>query len=59
MAAEPPAMYHEKQSLQRCALHTLNNFFQEARFTKAHLDQICYELSDSFINPHKSMFGLG
>lgn len=54
------AIYHERQSLQRCALHTLNNFFGEPRFTKVHLDGICAELSpDAFVNPHKSVLGLG
>eukprot|EP00008_Paramoeba_atlantica_P010499 CAMPEP_0201492706 /NCGR_PEP_ID=MMETSP0151_2-20130828/34424_1 /ASSEMBLY_ACC=CAM_ASM_000257 /TAXON_ID=200890 /ORGANISM="Paramoeba atlantica, Strain 621/1 / CCAP 1560/9" /LENGTH=210 /DNA_ID=CAMNT_0047879687 /DNA_START=51 /DNA_END=683 /DNA_ORIENTATION=- len=53
-------LYHEKQSLQRCALHTLNNLFQKEEFTKADLDNICYFLSPgAFINPHKSIWGTG
>ncbi len=53
-------MYHEKQSLQLCAVHTLNNLVQSRRFTKSSLDKICLELSPgSFINPHKSIFGTG
>lgn len=54
-------MYHEKQRLQLCALHVLNNLFQkEKAFTKADLDQICLRLSpDAFINPHRSLLGLG
>ncbi|XP_063225799.1 josephin-like protein isoform X2 [Bacillus rossius redtenbacheri] len=44
-----------------CALHALNNLFQERNaFSKADLDSICYSLSpDVWINPHKSFLGLG
>nr|CAG4649812.1 EOG090X0HOM [Scapholeberis mucronata]SVE93977.1 EOG090X0HOM [Scapholeberis mucronata] len=56
-----PFIYHEKQSKQLCALHTLNNLFQNANtFTKAQLDELCLQLTpNSWINPHRSMFGLG
>ena len=54
-------IYHEKQSKQLCALHTLNNLFQNPyAFTKPLLDDLCYNLSpDTWINPHRSVFGLG
>jgi len=54
-------IYHEKQSRQLCALHVLNNLFQDSQaFTKSDLDAICNKLSpSSWINPHKSVFGLG
>lgn len=53
-------MYHERQRLQFCALHVLNNLFQQEAFCKEDLDSICYSLSpDAAINPHKSVFGLG
>eukprot|EP01112_Ceratiomyxa_fruticulosa_P019787 TRINITY_DN6564_c0_g3_i1.p1 TRINITY_DN6564_c0_g3~~TRINITY_DN6564_c0_g3_i1.p1 ORF type:complete len:168 (-),score=12.50 TRINITY_DN6564_c0_g3_i1:47-550(-) len=53
-------VYHEKQRLQRCALHTLNCLFQRAQFTKHDLDDIAYSLSpSSLINPHKSVLGTG
>ena len=54
-------IYHEKQSRQLCALHVLNNLFQDPNaFTKSDLDAICSRLSpNTWINPHKSMFGLG
>ena len=54
-------IYHEKQSRQLCALHVLNNLFQDASaFTKSDLDAICTRLSpNTWINPHKSVFGLG
>lgn len=54
-------IYHEKQSKQMCALHSLNNLFQnENTFTKSDLDMICETLSpNSLINGHKSAFGFG
>jgi josephin len=54
-------IYHEKQSRQLCALHVLNNLFQDPHaFTKADLDAICTRLSpNTWVNPHKSMIGLG
>lgn len=54
-------IYHEKQVRELCALHALNNLFQARdAFTKAELDYICHSLSpDRWINPHKSMLGLG
>lgn len=33
-------VYHEKQSRQLCALHSLNNLFQGPVFTKSDLDEI-------------------
>ena len=52
--------YHERQSCQLCALHVLNNLFGRREFSKPDLDSICHELSPgSWINPHKSVFGLG
>ncbi|ESP04017.1 hypothetical protein LOTGIDRAFT_177803 [Lottia gigantea] len=58
------APYHERQQKELCALHVLNNLFQDKnpsdRFTKKDLDDICIRLSpDSFINPHRSFLGLG
>ena len=55
------SIYHEKQSRQLCALHVLNNLFQDPHaFTKSDLDAICTRLSpNTWINPHKSMLGLG
>lgn len=48
------------QVKELCALHALNNLFQERGFSKQELDQICYSLSpDVWINPHKSLLGLG
>ena len=36
-------IYHEKQIKELCALHALNNLFQESYFTKAMLDDICVQ----------------
>ncbi|XP_003700379.1 josephin domain containing [Megachile rotundata] len=56
----PGSIYHEKQIKELCALHALNNLFQERGFNKQKLDQICYSLSpDVWINPHKSLLGFG
>nr|CAD7265215.1 unnamed protein product [Timema shepardi]CAD7578540.1 unnamed protein product [Timema californicum] len=54
-------IYHEKQVKEMCALHTLNNLFQEREaFNKYELDDICHSLSPNvWINPHKSLLGLG
>lgn len=60
-AAAPPGLYHERQRRELCALHALNNVFQDGgAFTKEQLDEICQRLSpDSMLNPHKSMLGTG
>lgn len=58
----PARIYHERQSRQLCALHALNNLFQNRNaFTKQDLDLICKELAPTsrLINPHRSLFGLG
>jgi len=55
-------VYHERQSKQLCALHVLNNLFQEKAFSKVELDDICLQLapdSNSWWNPHRSPLGLG
>ncbi|XP_013110324.2 josephin-like protein [Stomoxys calcitrans] len=54
-------VYHERQTRQLCALHTLNNLFQTRQaFTKERLDQICTDLNPNvWLNPHRSMLGLG
>lgn len=52
-------VYHEKQSRELCAVHSLNNVFQEQIFTKELLDEICIQLSPAWINPHRSVLGLG
>jgi len=54
-------IYHEKQHFELCALHALNNVFQDANaFNKELLDEICSRLSpDTLVNPHKCVLGTG
>ena len=53
--------YHEHQHLQFCAVHSMNNLFQDGTAcSKQQLDAICRELNPhSLINPHKSILGIG
>jgi hypothetical protein len=38
-------VYHERQSRQLCALHVLNNLFQEPKaFVQGNLDVICHQV---------------
>ena len=36
-------IYHERQVKELCALHALNNLFQEEFFSKSILDSLCIE----------------
>lgn len=54
------ALYHERQHLSLCALHSLNNLFQEHLFTKVMLDELCERLTPKrWFNPHRSIIGIG
>ncbi|KAK9734724.1 hypothetical protein RND81_04G159300 [Saponaria officinalis] len=47
-------IYHERQRLQLCLLHALNNLFQEKdAFTRSNLDKIAEELIDYDPTPEK------
>ena len=35
------SIYHEKQHKMLCALHCLNNLFQDSAYTQSDLDEIC------------------
>lgn len=61
LATSSRPVYHEKQVKQFCALHALNNLFQDgSAFSKELLDDVCRSLSpDNMVNPHKSALGLG
>ena len=37
------SIYHEKQVKELCALHALNNLFQNQYYTKQILDELCIE----------------
>ena len=54
-------MYHEKQRLQLCAVHAINNLFQDKTLcSKAKLDAQCLLLNPSrWNNPHRSMLQIG
>lgn len=54
-------IYHEKQRFQYCAIHAINNMFQDpTACSKKVLDDECYELdSRTWNNPHKSMLKIG
>lgn len=41
---EEAGMYHEKQHLMHCAVHTLNNLFQEPWATAALMEDLAGEL---------------
>ncbi|KAG8511170.1 Josephin-1 [Galemys pyrenaicus] len=60
--AAPPQIYHEKQRRELCALHALNNVFQDGNaFTRDTLQEIFQRLSpNTMVTPHKkSMLGNG
>ncbi|MFH4974988.1 hypothetical protein AB6A40_001697 [Gnathostoma spinigerum] len=61
---DPPfcknGLYHERQWLQLCLLHTLNCLFQRKEFSKSDLDRIAESLHDShWFNRHRSIMGTG
>ena len=53
--------YHEKQRLQLCAVHAINNLFQSGGMcSKELLDAICLRLDPSpYWNEHRSAFRVG
>ncbi|XP_065715689.2 josephin-2 [Patagioenas fasciata] len=54
------APYHERQRLELCALHALNNLLQRPLFTQRHADDICKRLSPGARFPrHRSLLGTG
>lgn len=56
MATSPP-LHHERQRLQRCAVHALNNLLQHpGRFSASDLDAIARRLhagGTPLLNPHR------
>lgn len=36
-----PSVYHERQRLELCAVHALNNVLQEQLFSQEAADEIC------------------
>ena len=63
-AARTFKIYREKQVKEMCALHSLNNMFQQKFFTKQTLDMLCNDdtsvsTATTFFNPNRSVFGTG
>uniref|UniRef100_A0A8C9L437 ubiquitinyl hydrolase 1 n=1 Tax=Panthera tigris altaica TaxID=74533 RepID=A0A8C9L437_PANTA len=55
-----PSVYHERQRLELCAVHALNNVLQQQLFSQEAADEICKRLApDSRLNPHRSLRGTG
>ncbi|KAM6038188.1 josephin-2 isoform 1-T1 [Chlamydotis macqueenii] len=53
-------LYHERQRLELCALHALNNVLQRPCFTQEAADEICKRLApNARLNPHRSFLGTG
>ncbi|KAM6289080.1 josephin-2 [Aegotheles albertisi] len=53
-------LYHERQRLELCAVHALNNLLQRPCFTREAADDICKRLApDARFNPHRSLLGTG
>ncbi len=54
-------IYHERQRLQLCGVHAINNLFQDgSAMNRELMNSICNNLSpNSFLNPHKSILGVG
>ncbi|XP_075040244.1 josephin-2 [Mixophyes fleayi] len=53
-------VFHERQRLELCAVHALNNLLQRAEITQLRAEEICRGLSpNSVINPHRSLLGTG
>lgn len=59
MTESSPKLYHERQRLQLCALHSLNSLFQEKLFTKKSLDDIVAKFDKSWCWNEYSTFLTG
>ncbi|XP_037244467.1 josephin-2 [Falco biarmicus] len=59
-AGGPAGLYHERQRLELCAVHALNNVLQRPCFTQEAADEICKRLApNAHLNPHRSLLGTG
>ncbi|XP_072276498.1 josephin-2 [Pyxicephalus adspersus] len=53
-------IFHERQRLELCAVHALNNLLQRAEYCHTRAEEICRGLSpNTVINPHRSLLGTG
>ena len=56
----PAPVFHERQRLMRCGVHSINNLFQCRLYDKFSFDAICEQLTpDAWLNPHRSVLGVG
>uniref|UniRef100_A0A8C5QPI6 Josephin-2 n=1 Tax=Leptobrachium leishanense TaxID=445787 RepID=A0A8C5QPI6_9ANUR len=54
------SVFHERQRLELCAVHALNNLLQRPEISQQLAEDICRGLApDSMINPHRSFLGTG
>ncbi|KAE8611993.1 hypothetical protein XENTR_v10012663 [Xenopus tropicalis] len=54
------SVFHERQRLELCAVHALNNLLQKPEFSHQRAEEICRGLApNSMINPHRSLLGTG
>ncbi|XP_063283555.1 josephin-2 [Pelobates fuscus] len=54
------AVFHERQRLELCAVHALNNLLQRPEISQQLAEDICRGLSpNTMINPHRSILGTG
>ncbi|KAM4721691.1 josephin-2 [Rhinophrynus dorsalis] len=53
-------VFHERQRLELCAVHALNNLLQKPQISYQLAEEICRGLApNSMINPHRSFLGTG
>ncbi|KAM8930521.1 josephin-2 [Pelodytes ibericus] len=53
-------VFHERQRLELCAVHALNNLLQKPEISQQLAEEICRGLSpNTVINPHRSLLGTG
>jgi hypothetical protein len=53
----PTYIQQQKSFSNLCGVHALNNLVGYKAFEEKQLNEICYGLSEDFINPHKHLFG--
>ena len=56
---KPKVEYFEKQGTlsMQCGMHSTNNLLKRPVYSKKDMEDICTNLSDDFINPHKHVLG--
>ncbi|XP_053577066.1 josephin-2 [Bombina bombina] len=54
------SLFHERQRLELCAVHALNNLLQRPEITQQRAEEICRGLApNTLFNPHRSVLGTG